>query len=55
MGTSSSWVLEGSPLAYLLKKWKDINYDNFAKRLRFSFALRPGLNIPWRSGKMVQG
>jgi hypothetical protein len=33
MGTSSSRVLEGSPLVCLLKRWKDINPDNVHKRL----------------------
>jgi hypothetical protein len=32
MRTSSSQVPEGSPLACLLKHWKDINPDNLCKR-----------------------
>jgi hypothetical protein len=37
MGTSSSRVLAGSLLAYLLKHWKDIDSDNLHKKALIFF------------------
>jgi hypothetical protein len=37
MGTSSSSIQEGSPLACLLKSWKDTDPDNLCKKVLIFF------------------
>jgi hypothetical protein len=51
MGTSSSWVLERSPLACLINVGRTSILTVFTKSLWFSFILRPDPVSPWRSGK----
>jgi hypothetical protein len=59
MGTSSSQVLEGSPLACLLKCWKDIDPDNLCKKSLILFCTQAWPPYPlgdqekWPKGGVV--